>query len=630
MSEINLNRRVNYNVYRPPKDYISQFNGRIDFLRMIENIRESPIYDVIKNGIEQYEQIVGEAKFIKTLEGTIFCQINRPKYPKELNDLLLKYSDFYKKNGENKYITNKDIYKINQNVKIKRDYGIPNNPKSINNSIIKRLNTVEGLSNVLNERITGLGECMKKIEQNLEKNNDQKYFQLSNERLRELKSFYKEQKNKEKGIKNNYDMIILYIEQTFPGSEEEKKELIRIIKKKKNQLISESLLYNNTNKPFNPEECRLSITNFPNNLNIFFKQRANESEEKILQRKTEFLDKLKKIADKYIIPQGKKVIILGRLETMFKYKYCKGLFHGAMDITPFFQIKPGEELCSKYVVYSLFMNRLLLAFSFAQNMDIPAIYNSYLDSPDKVYKYVPKLKGESLERLKTKKFIGIIEIPYYHIIPENKRANGGRGNIKILYYKYIFVFESDRTDLYPHYGIVTHYELYNQNLETIVYGTTSLKTTITFDELDALYWMSKKFTNEFRIYFYRDKDPTLNTYIFISTKPDLDNKLKYPLYDLEKVYIEKWYEEYINRKIKTTKPLIKTNKQFMLINEEQEKKLINEVKLNKLDIPSNIINKIKRKEKGIENIPPRIIKIRSLNNINLNNYLVSTFREPNL
>ncbi len=601
-----------YEVYRPPMTRIKNEN---QFDIMMYNIRNSKIYNIIYPMIEEYITTHHKKPLFKKYSGGVeFCQINNATYQIELNHLLNEYSLFYP-NGLNKeYYSYRNIKKIDQNIKKKRNYGEKENGSE---GMISKLNTVNGISNVYNNRIQGLKDCIGKIDNNLTKEEGSRYFLLEEPKLRELKEFYNRQLKKEEGIKTVYDGIISYIKSIpiINLSEEDKKEMIKIIKRRKTQLISESLLYNNTNIPYNNSKCSENLNSLED---IWFKLGSNDNNEHIRERKQLFLNRLKKLKEKYLIPQGKKAIILGRLETMFKYKSCKGLFHGAMEITPFFQIKPGEELCSKYVVYSLFMNRLLLAFSFAQNMDIPAIYNVYNELPDKIYKYVPRLKGQSLEKLSTeKRFIGIIKIPYYILNPN--------GSVRTKLYKYLFIFESPRTDLYPHYGIITHYEIYNENLETIIYGTTMLKTTITYDELDALYWMSKMFKDEFRIYFYRDKkDNDLNTYLFISTKPDLDNKIKYPLYDLEKVSIEKWYE-----KVKSREP----TKQYMILSKNQEKRLINENKLinNENRFTENIVQKIKSGEKKNKNIPQRVININSLdglsNNKNNPNYLVATFTE---
>jgi hypothetical protein len=600
-------QKPQYEVYRPPMTRIKNEN---QFDIMMYNIVNSSIYNVIYPKIEEYIAIHHKKPVFKKYSGGVeFCQINNATYQIELDLLLIEYSKFYPKGLNKEYYSHKEIKEKNQKIKINRNYG----PEGM----ISKLNTVDGLSDVYNKRINGLKDCIGKIDNNLRKEDASRYFLLEEPRLRKLKEFYNGQLEKEKGIQTVYDGIINYINSITSTNllEKDKKEMIELVKKRKTQLISESLLYNNTNIPYNERECSENLNSLEN---IWFRIGHNNNSEHIRERKQLFLNRLKKLKDKYLIPQGKKAIILGRLETMFKYKSCKGLFHGAMEITPFFQIKPGQELCSKYVVYSLFMNRLLLAFSFAQNMDIPAIYNVYNELPDKIYKYVPRLKGQSLKKLREeKRFIGIIKIPYFILNPNS--------SVITKLYKYLFIFESPRTDLYPHYGIITHYEIYNQNLETIVYGTTMLKTTITYDELDALYWMSKMFKKELRLYFYRDKkDNDLNTYLFISTKPDLDDKIKYPLYDLEKISIEKWYE-----KVKYREP----TKQFMILSKNQEKRLINEGKLikNENRFTENIIERIKRGEILNKNVPPRVIKINSLdglsNNKNNPNYLVATFTE---
>ena len=107
-----------------------------------------------------------------------------------------------------------------------------------------------------------------------------------------------------------------------------------------------------------------------------------------------------------------------------------------------------------------------------------------------------------------------------------------------LIYTYIFLFETIKTDLYAIYGEITHYQLFNQDRYIIIYGTTSKRKTIVYDELDALHWMSKNFTHDYKVYFYRD--PEIPTYIYISTKENLHNKQLFPQYDLIQLSLETW------------------------------------------------------------------------------------------
>ncbi len=558
----------------------------LDFNVMISNIRDSPIYrEVLKDQLEIYEmwrkpenitteqwEVIQQKKEIKIKDKVRYFLFNEPKkdYEKDFDDLLKNYSVFY---GEgNEVLTTQNLETQNRKIEIKRNYegdvnkGIP--------SIISQLNTDDGMLNVLDKRIdNGFNECIKKGELSERR----KFYvnTLSDETINQIQIFLKNEKEKEKKIKNSLNSIINFIDHLKRENkinENQYNELLYTIKKKKKEFISEKIRIDKNNKNYSdsPENC-----SFQNNIN------------------PEYLKQTEEMIQKYIKPQGKKAVLLGTLNTLTKFLNCKGFFHGLLSITPFEHIKPGELPCHKYIMYTLFYNRLYIAFALAKNMDIPIViclrYSNQTNFNNKnpknlTLKYLPPIKKNTfLSNNNNKKFIGIIEIPYTYTIKANKRKNGksNEGDLNIRYNKYIFIFENTTTSSYIHYGISTHYDLFNENMELIIYGTTKIRKTILYDEIGELYWMSKKFKKDLRIYFYRD--PDIPMFIYVSTRPNLDDKELYPSYNLKKVLIDKWYQQYQNKKHKFF------NEQFMLFN-ENKKNLIKQKKIEKKNTIENFAN----------------------------------------
>jgi hypothetical protein len=469
---------------------------RSDFQIMIDNIKDTPMYQVIKDDILNYDNPRYIPERTRERDKRILLNINGvqlflfndpdPIYREDFNKLIQTYKSFYQTERLQINLTRQNLHKIDYLIKKKINYG---NESSMDTSILKRLDSVEGMSNVLNERINGLEKC---YQESLKGN---RYFELVNlSRLPRIQEFFKTQKIKEMGIRDRFNMMIEYIN----GLElpiEEKIEIIRQLKKDKNIFISESILFNNRNIPYNKDMCRLNT---------------------LLPTDTQLM------IDKYVIPQGRKVFILGRFEQLLKFNQCSGLFHILGGVNTLTELKPNEPICSKYVLYTLFLNRLYIAFSLAKRMDIPLIYALHNNPPDKVFKYTPATRNFT-----SKRFIGILKIPF---LKENESP----------YYsnKYIFIFESKKTNLYPHYGVITHYQLFDIQKNIIIYGTISKRKTIVFDELDLLNWLSRNFTHDNKVYFYRD--PGILSYFYISTKHNLHDKSLYPQYDLIPLSINKW------------------------------------------------------------------------------------------
>ncbi len=545
----------------------------IQLNQLINNIKDKPIYNVIQaslqpfefnnreldliqnwrrpinvnkqnwnNVIKKKENILPKIKQIFELRnnyykknGILFYQFNTTNNSTELDDLLIEYRKFYNfsKNGK-PFLTGRNILKLERKIREERNYqeneGRP--------SILSRMNTLDGLSDTLNNRINGFNKCIEKGEEY--------YVNEIHNKIPNIKQFYTNQKKKEKNIKDRFNSILDFIEKLNTLSEKEKKDLLYLIKKKKVQFISEAVSLNNTNIAFDKNKCLINETI------------GN------IENQTKF----EKLIQKYVIPQGNKVVLLGRIKKLLKYSKCKGLFHVLAGISPFAEIKSGQKVCDKYINYTLFYNRLYIAFALAKNMDIPIMICLNDKPPDKIIKYYLPTKNENYEN---KKFIGILDIPYYNI-KERKLKN-----------IYLFIFESNETKTYAHYNIITHFEIYNVKKSIIVYGTTSLRKAIQYDEIDALHWMYHTYKDEIKIYFYYD--PSLENYIFVSTKPNLNDKNMFPSYNLKRIKLEKWYNNY-------------GEKQYIIYNENQEKYLI---------------------EKGLKNKSG--IKIRSsknINNLNIN------------
>jgi hypothetical protein len=78
--------------------------------------------------------------------------------------------------------------------------------------------------------------------------------------------------------------------------------------------------------------------------------------------------------------------------------------------------------------------------------------------------------------------------------------------------------------------------------------------------------MSSVYKNDYRAYFYRDLD--IPNFIFVSLKPNLNDKSVYPNYNLEKVYLSKWYEDGYK-------------KQFIFYTDLKKKSIENKIKANR-------------------------------------------------
>jgi hypothetical protein len=169
-----------YEVYRPPMARIKNEN---QFDIMIKNITDSSIYKIIYPKIEEYITIHHKKPLFKKYSGGVeFCQINNAEYPSELDRLLNEYSQFYPKKIDQEYYSYRNIKNKDREIKKLRNYG----PEGM----IEKLNTVEGLSDVYNNRIKGLKDCKGKINTNLEKEEGSRYFLLEETKLRDLKEFY--------------------------------------------------------------------------------------------------------------------------------------------------------------------------------------------------------------------------------------------------------------------------------------------------------------------------------------------------------------------------------------------------------------------------------------------------------
>jgi hypothetical protein len=525
-----------------------------DFAVMIDNIKNTPMYkEVLKDILEEYDSpryrpqfivqvgeeagagagsssarrvVVDRKKLININEVELF-QFNEPIYKDDFNKLIETYKPFYQTNKSRNHLIGQNVRKIDYLIKKKLNYG---NESSLDTSILKRLNTPEGMSNVLNERISGFNACL------TASSTANGYFELENStRLPRIQQFFRNQKIKEKGIKDRFQSMIEYVNTLEELPIDEKQAIIRQLKKLKNIFISEALLFNNRNIPYNNMKCVL---------------------DPLLPSDT------REMIDKYVIPQGKKVFMLGRVEQLRKFNQCTGLFHILGGINTLSELKPNKDICSKYILYTLFLNRLYIAFSLAKRMDIPLIYALHNNPPDKVFKYAPSVKTENFNTT-NKRFIGILKIPFL-----KKKESEYISN------KYIFIFESEKTNLYPHYGIITHYQLFDSDKNIIIYGTISKRKTIVFDELDLLNWLSTNFTHDNKVYFYRD--PTIPSYIYISTKDDLDNKSLYPDYNLIPLSIDKW-----KSKIQQT-----AQKQIIIFNEGR----ISKDRLNTISSIDNLSN----------------------------------------
>jgi hypothetical protein len=164
-------------------------------------------------------------------------------------------------------------------------------------------------------------------------------------------------------------------------------------------------------------------------------------------------------------------------------------------------------------------------------MNIPLMFNISNETP-----IIQKTsKKKSVRDIKKNRFIGIIQIPVFSL---NKS--------KITRYDYVFIFENPSNNFSRNYynsNFITHFQIYDSELNKLALGSNRLRTLITFDEINTLHYMSKYIDSmkEYRTYFYRD--PYIPHFIFISTMPNLNDQNVYPNYYLEKVYLDEWKEQ---------------------------------------------------------------------------------------
>lgn len=458
-----------------------------DFEIMIEKIKDTPMYQVIKSDLEPYESwrydprqgagSNGRDKRIPLNEdGVQLFLFNDPIYRDDFFKIIDKYRSFYG---------------LSSNEMRNKEYRIKRNREK---NIINESN--EKIERVLNERINGFEDC-------LHVGNG---YYGSIEEQQAILEYMNRQGRRERKIRDLFDFWKRSIMESTDFDDHDKMDLLERLRKQKISMLAERIMYGPKNKPFstNLSECSTIMT-----------------------------PELEILINRYVIPQGKKVLLLGNTTKLLTMQACSQLFQVLVGI-PVWTIKPSEKVCNKHIIWTLFLNRMYLVISMTKKMNIPMIF--YLPSGDKKI-FQKTSKKKSVQEIKQNQFIGIIQIPIYSNMKD-----------RIIRYEYIFIFESQKVSKdYYDPNFISHYQLLNQNLDKLAIGTNRLRTTVTYDELDAIYYMTTVYSNpthpmkEYRVYLYRDSN--IPDFMFISTKPNLTDKRLYPDYNLKNVYMNIWRED---------------------------------------------------------------------------------------
>ncbi len=460
-----------------------------DFEVLIENIKDTPMYQVIREDLAPYEnwgyerEIHRRGEIDKRIplnkEGVTVFLFDKPKNEENFIKILRSYQSYYGLSyGEMR----------DKRYKFKKNY----------ESNMINLGNNDKLSTILNSRINGFEGC---IQENyyLPHNYGGSIYGEA-----EILEYMRKQGNKEKKIRDTFKEFENYI-MRMDMDEKLKIDFLKRLKRDKISMLADSILFGPNNYEFNSNlsKCISKISGIA-------------------------YSKFRILINKYVLPQQKKVLLLGRTIDVNQYKLCSTLFH----VNAAIWLIKNKPICHKYILWTLYLNRMYLVMSITKKMDIPIMI--YVPESRIVKKTSYK---KTKEEIKDKtKFIGIIQIPIYS---DSKN--------KIIKYKYIFLFEStqDGSEIsiinYYDPDLVTHYLAYDSDLNRLAIGTDRLRTTITYDELDGLYYMATQYPSEYRAYFYRD--PFIQNMIFVSLKSNLIDKSIYPNYNLERVYMNKWYED---------------------------------------------------------------------------------------
>ena len=503
-----------------------------DFEVLIENIKDAPMYQVIKSDLEQYEswrynptQGAGsngrDRRIPLNEDGVQLFLFNDPTYRDDFFRIIDKYRSFYNlthsemRNKEYllKHIRESDMINVNNNK----------------------------MENALNRRINSFPSC---ILEDYYKSN-----QYQSEE--EIFEYMRHQGDIEKKIKYIFEIIKQNIERLEDINISVKNDLLKRLRRDKISMITERILFGPSDIPFNSNKDKCIINGMTSNV-------------------------FNKLMDTYIIPQHKKILLLGRIDNIEFFKKCNTIFHILAGI---WNVNPLKKICSKYILWTLYLNRMYLIVSITKKMNIPIMI--YVPNDRIISK---RSSTKTIQQIKQNKFIGIIQIP---ILNKNKT--------KISYYKYLFIFENNMNTVsrdYYNYNFITHYQIFDSELNKLAIGTNKLRTTVTFDELDGLYYMSNIYKEEYRAYFYRDR--SIPNFIFVSAKSNLTDASLYPTYSLERVYLEKWYEEGYK-------------KQFIFYTDTSKESVEHKIKMNRNENKTMKINK-------------RILREHTLNTSSFINY----------
>lgn len=487
-----------------------------DFEVLIENIKDTPMYQVIREDLAPYENwryhpnrgagSNGRDRRIPLNEdGVQVFLFNDPIYRDDFFKIIDQYRSFYG-------LTHSEIRNKEYLIKHTRESNMIN----VNN---------DKMENALNHRINSFPSCIL-----------EDYYKSNQYQTEEgIFEYMRHQGDIERKIKDIFEIIKQNIEQLEDINISVKNDLLKRLRRDKISMITERILFGPSDIPFNSNKHKCIINGMVSNV-------------------------FNKLMDTYIIPQHKKILLLGRIDNIDLFKKCNTIFHILAGI---WNINPLKKICSKYILWTLYLNRMYLIVSITKKMNIPIMI--YVPDDKIISKRSSK---KTILQIKQNKFIGIIQIP---ILNKNKT--------QISYYKYLFIFENNMNTVtrdYYNYNLITHYQIFDSELNKLAIGTNKLRTTVTFDELDGLYYMSNVYKEEYRAYFYRD--PTIPNFIFVSAKSNLTDTSLYPTYSLERVYLEKWYEEGYK-------------KQFIFYTDTSKESVEHKIKLNRNENKRVKINK---------------------------------------
>ncbi len=572
--------------------YLKTKSNLTNIENLLLTIDNSPIKSVVNEDLQRAIEAQLSWRGSKTppeernYNGVKFFMFNEPseQYREDFERLLNQYQEYFEKITPNKVNENgkPDIciqhYNANSTYPTMGQLSCIDYKRRRIRDFEFHLNTTNDnkIINFFRKRIEHFDKCKEDFKEefisSVLKNNNLKLYDITENNKQSGKSkkniifskylkYFEKEKKKEKNILNNYNDSINMIYSSIENSNF-KNQITKNLKKEQLEKLSNILSYGPKNKNFNPnfDLCSLDLND-------------------------EKLKEFKILADKYIIPQNKKIYFFGVQHYYKNFLGCRTLLHVSPMISLFddslYNKILNETICHKYILWTSYLNYFLIIIALKKKMDIPLV----IYRPQNKYHLLAKKRSE----LKNKnffikinennlikiKFIGVISIPFSQKIENNKFKTK---------YKYIFVFEHPRGKFYRDFvsTYLTPFLLVDQFKNLINEGLISPQNVISYDEIAYLYYLSKQPEKNLIPYFYQDKN--LPNYIMVSLKDNLQNNNKY---NLKKIKLDKWFQKN------------KEKKQFIFKNiNNNSVNTLNSIKTN----PDKHILATVEKRKNIENI----------------------------